>query len=202
MFPWSRSKKNEPVPENIDVEENGSIPENIDVGEDHDDGIFVTETGRKRRFSVAKIISIAAIALLFAGVGAGTGYGITTAARRSKAPEAAVVVAEGEPEPAAADVPEDLTETADVLEDLAEPADVLEDSAPVIEEEAIPDELYLSMSMIEREPEETPVCCKCEMGGKSAKKSKKSKASKGSRALEMEMCSGCCVTLKPKPDSM
>ncbi|EJK61241.1 hypothetical protein THAOC_18311 [Thalassiosira oceanica] len=155
MFPWPRSKKSEePVPENIDVElKNGSL----DVEED-DDGIFVTETGRKRGFSVAKIISIAAIALLFAGVGAGTGYGITTAARRSKAPEAAVVVAEGEPEPAATDVPEDLTETADVLEDLAEPADVLEDSAPVIEEEAIPDELYLCMSMIEREPEETIPC--------------------------------------------
>ncbi|EJK50620.1 hypothetical protein THAOC_30345 [Thalassiosira oceanica] len=176
MFPWSRSKKNEPVPENIDVEENGSIPENIDVGEDHDDGIFVTETGRKRRFSVAKIISIAAIGLVFAGVSFGTGYGITTAARRSKAPEAVVVGADAEEE----------TEPADVLEeDLTE---LLEDSAPIEEEalpeeEMIPDALNLCMSMVEIEPEDVSASddCRCSKGSKS-KSSKKSKMSKMERS--------------------
>ena len=101
MFPWSRSKKNESEPESVDVEENGSLGEEVayvdaavDVEEEHDDGIFVTENGRKRRSSVAKAVTYAAMGLAVAGTGFATGYGVNVAVRRSRNSSAAASVVE------------------------------------------------------------------------------------------------------------
>mmetsp|Transcript_32580 Transcript_32580/g.74405 ORF Transcript_32580/g.74405 Transcript_32580/m.74405 type:complete len:239 (+) Transcript_32580:144-860(+) len=172
MFPWPRSKKSEePVPENIDVElKNGSL----DVEKD-DDGIFVTETGRKRRTSVAKVLTYAAIGLAIAGTAFGTGYGVNVAVQRSRvspstigveeqlpqvetswptyapttAVEEAVVTPTPSPEPTPGPTPEPTEAIAE--EEATEPAGLEgEDmSMPQIEEEELAtiDELFLDMSM-------------------------------------------------------
>ena len=81
-------KKNDPVSEDIDVEENGSLGE---------EGIFVTENRRKHQSSVTKAITYAAIGLAVVGTTFATGHGITdsirSAAPSSKNPEAESVAA-------------------------------------------------------------------------------------------------------------
>ena len=103
MFPFFRSKKSEPFGndpelENANVEENGGTGEEFDADvetEDPvDDGIFVTENGRKRRSSVAKAVTYAAMGLAVAGTGFATGYGVNVAVRRSRNSSAAASVVE------------------------------------------------------------------------------------------------------------
>ena len=103
MSPFFRSKKSEPFGndpelENANVEENGGTGEEFDADvetEDPvDDGIFVTENGRKRRSSVAKAVTYAAMGLAVAGTGFATGYGVNVAVRRSRNSPAAALVEE------------------------------------------------------------------------------------------------------------
>ena len=183
MF-WSRSKKNDTASEDIDVEENGSLGEEVDaavnVEEDHDDGIFVTESGRKRRSSVTKAITCAAVGLAVAGTAFATGYGIKhsirSAAQGSENPEDAGVAAYSYAptyRPTYSPTAAETDELADILEYLAQ-----------IEEEALPVDLFLSMSMPQPDDVTAQRCCNC---SKASKKSK-SKGSKGSkkRALQEE----------------
>ena len=183
MF-WSRSKKNDTASEDIDVEENGSLGEEVDaavnVEGDHDDGIFVTESRRKRRSSDAKAITYAAIGLAVAGTAFATGYGITdiirSAAQSSENPEDVTVAAHSY-------APTYWPTYSPTAAETDEPADILEYLAQ-IEEEALPVDLFLSMSMPQPDDVTAQRCCNC---SKASKKSK-SKGSKGSkkRALQEE----------------
>ncbi|EJK49670.1 hypothetical protein THAOC_31428 [Thalassiosira oceanica] len=185
MFPFSRSQEkksggNDPDLENVEGEENGStVEEGAEAVEEDpnnaDDGIFVTETGRKRRTSVAKVLTYAAIGLAIAGTAFGTGYGVNVAVQRSRvspstigveeqlpqvetswptyapttAVEEAVVTPTPSPEPTPGPTPEPTEAIAE--EEATEPAGLEgEDmSMPQIEEEGLAtlDELFLDMSM-------------------------------------------------------
>ncbi|EJK69969.1 hypothetical protein THAOC_08719, partial [Thalassiosira oceanica] len=99
-----KSIGNDPDLENVEGEENGSTVEKIGseaVEEDPnnaDDGIFVTETDRKRGTSVAKILTSAAIGLAIAGTALGTGYGVTVAVQRSRVSPSTIGVEEQPPQ--------------------------------------------------------------------------------------------------------
>ena len=92
-MPWSRSKKNEAVPENVDVEESG------DIGEDGppylDDGVFVAENKRKRWSLGTREITLAAIGFaIFIATIFATALGVSVAVRRSSVSQATAFVDE------------------------------------------------------------------------------------------------------------
>ena len=93
MMPWSRSKKNEAAPENVDVEESG------DIGEDGppylDDGVFVAENKRKRWSLGTREITLAAIGFaIFIATIFATALGVSVAVRRSSVSQATAFVDE------------------------------------------------------------------------------------------------------------
>ncbi|EJK67286.1 hypothetical protein THAOC_11708 [Thalassiosira oceanica] len=108
MFPFSRSQEkksggNDPDLENVEGEDNGStVEEGAEAVEEDpnnaDDGIFVTETGRKRRTSVARVLTSAAIGLAIAGTAFGTGYGVNVAVQRSRVSPSTIGVEEQLPQ--------------------------------------------------------------------------------------------------------
>ncbi|EJK75227.1 hypothetical protein THAOC_03053 [Thalassiosira oceanica] len=163
MFPsFYRSKENEPIGtsgvgndpelENVDDEENGGTGKenDTDVEEvenpDVDDGIFVSVTGCKRQSSVAKAITSAAIGLAIAGTAFASGWGVDVAVQRSRNSPSALGV---DKQTQVKALFEEAVVIGAIAEKATEPADQEdeedEDLLTIEEEEAILDELFMSM---------------------------------------------------------